>query len=106
MPGQGREPKRARPHVDHPDRPIPGAGHPDDILISDTEWAPLPVHELEACELRRRSAVEIRLELVHQLRCAQVAFADPRPVAAVKERPVAILLALHFVGADVWRITQ
>ena len=102
MAGQRREAEAARPAAHHPHRPVPGPGHPHDVLIADRERA-VAAEFLERGELGGRDGIEIRGDPVHEVVRSELTTDDPCAIDAVHERPGSVAGLLHIVAVDVRR---
>ena len=102
MAGQRRQAEAARPAAHHPYRPVPGPGHPHDVLVADRERA-VAVEFLERGELGGRNGIEICGDPVHQVVRSELTADDPCAVDAVQERPSSVTGLLHVVAVDVRR---
>ena len=99
---QRREAEAAGPAAHHPYRPIPGPGHPHDVLVAHRERA-IAAELLERGELGGRDGIEICGDPVHEVVRSELTADDPCAVDAVHERPGSVAGLLHIVAVDVRR---
>ena len=83
MAGQRREAEAAGPAAHHPYRPVPGAGHPHDVLIADRERS-VAAELLERGELGGRDGIEICGDPVHEVVRSELTSDDPCAVDAMQ----------------------
>ena len=98
VPAEGGQAERRRAHLHRADRPVPGPGHADHVLVAGAHPAGLAAGLDEGRELARRGDVRVLQQAGEQLPGRRVGVADPGPVAPVEERPDAVLRPLDACG--------